>query len=393
MTLNFAKHAFLSSSILLGLTYSSLAIDADKFSERLKTAFSSSGASIEFSAIKVDGDNVLLEGTKMISAAQTFPVGTLQLNGVVELDDGTIRIEKAIVDDINHEEDDIKFTMSGIEIDGLRLPAEGSDAEAYPYMLYERAISGAATFTHKGVDVFKMARSEVTIDTDDDLQFMKFDGSVEGIVVDLSTVESSQAQQAIGDMGYQTLRGDVQMKGDWDAKTGRFNMPEYALTLKDVGRINMTLDISGYTHELLKQLQDSQQQAASQPDPKAQQAASMASLSLLQKLTLNGLSIRFDDASLTEKVLKFAGSKQGMSAEQTAQTAKALLPFALGRLGIPELQQQISTAASAYLDDPQNIEIKATPTAPVPFGQIMGAAMSDPRTIPAIIGVEVIANQ
>lgn len=393
MTLNFAKHAFLSSSILLGLTYSSLALDADKFGERLKAAFSDGGVSIEFSAIKVDGDNVLLEGTKMTSAAQTFPIGTLQLNGVVELDDGSIRVEKTIIDDINHEEKDIKFTIAGIEIDGLLLPAEDDDAQSYAYMMYDRAISGPATFTHKGVDVFKMASSEVSIDAADDLQFMKFDGSANGIVVDLSAVNNSQAKQAITDMGYQTLRGDVQIKGDWDAKTGRFNMPEYALTLKDAGRINIALDISGYTYDVIKKLQEIQVQAANQSDPKAQQASGMASLGLLQQLTLNSLSIRFDDASLTEKALTFAGSKQGMSAEQTAQTAKALLPFALGRLGIPELQQQISAAASVYLDNPQNFEIRATPAAPVPFGQIMGAGLADPRSIPAIIGVEVIANQ
>lgn len=391
MTLNFAKHAFLSSTILLGLTYSSIALDADTFGERLKSAFEQGGAGIEFSSIKVDGDNVLLEGTKMMSAAETIPIGTLQLNGVVELDDGSIRIDKTIVEDINYEEDGGKFVMSGIEIDGLRLPSEG--AEAYSYMLYDRAITGPATFTQNGVDVFKMAGSVVDIDIQDDLQFMKFVGSIEGIVIDPAGLPNPRAQQTIADMGYQTLRGDVQMKGDWDAKTGRFNLPEFAITLKDAGRINIALDISGYTPELIKQLQDIQKQRGSDTDPKAQQAAGMASLGLAQQLMLNGLSIRFDDASLTEKALAFAGSKQGMSAEQTAQTAKALLPFALGRLGIPELQQQISAAAAAFLDNPQNIEIKASPPAPVPFGQIMGAGMADPRTIPAIIGVEVIANQ
>ncbi|MEW7007620.1 MULTISPECIES: hypothetical protein [unclassified Lentilitoribacter] len=391
MTLNLAKHAFLSSSVLLSLTYSSFALDADKFSENLKAVFATSGAGIEYSSIKADGDNILLENVKMTSAAETFPIGSLQFNGVTELDDGSIRVEKTVVDDINHQEKDIKFTLVDFEIEGLRLPA--ADAEASPYLIYERATTGQATFTHKGVDVFKMASSDAHVDMTDDLQAMKFDGSANGIVIDLSAVEDPKAKQAIADMGYETLRGDIQIKGDWDAKTGRFNMPEYALTLNDAGRINIALDISGYTLEFIKQLQDVQKEMADQSDPKAQQAAGMASLALLQQLTLNALSIRFDDASITEKALKYAGSKQGMSQEQMAEAAKALLPFGLARLGMPELQQQITAAASAFLDNPQNIEIKATPPAPVPFGQIMGAAMADPRTIPATIGVEVVANQ
>lgn len=393
MTLKLAKHAFLSSTILLGLTYSSLALDADKFSEQLKAAFSNGGADIEYSAIKVDGDDIVLEDAKITSAAQIVPIGTLQLNDVMENEDGSIRIGKTIVGDINRQEKDFKFTMSGIEIDGLRLPAVNTDTEAYPYVLYERALTGPAVFTKNGIDVFKITSSEATIDVADDLQFMKFDGSVDGMVIDLSAVNDPKAQQAISDMGYQTLRGDIQMKGDWDAKTGRMNMPEFALTINDAGRINMAFDFGGYTHELIKQLQDIQQQMADQTDEQAQQAAGMASLGLLQQLTLNSMSIRFDDASLTEKVLKFVGSMQGMSAEQTAQTAKALLPLALGRFGMPELQQQITAAVSTYLDNPQNIEIKANPPAPVPFGQIMGAGMADPRSIPAFIGVEVLANQ
>lgn len=393
MTLKLAKNAFLSSSTSLCLTYGAFALDADKFGEQLKATFLSSGASIEYGAIQVDGDQVVLQDTKMTSSGQSFPTGTLRFNGVDERDDGTIRIETTIIEDITHKGEDFSFTLGGIEIGGLLLPTNENEASSYPYMLYERAVIGPVTFTRQGVDIFKMSGSEVRTDIADDLKFMQFDGSASGIVIDLSTLKDPRARHAITSMGYQTLRGDVQIKGDWDAKTGRVNIPQYALTLQDAGRLNIALDIGGYTLELIRQLQDIQQQMDQQSDPKAQQAAGMASLGLMQQLTLNAASIRFDDASLTEKALKFAGSKQGMSAQQTAQTAKALLPFLLGRLGMPELQQQISAAASVYLDNPQNIEIKATPPAPVPFGQIAGAAMLDPRSISAMIGVEVTANQ
>ena len=393
MMLKLTKYAFLSCSIFLALTYSSFALDVDRFGERLKSAVSNNGVSIAFSAIEVDGDDVLIEGVKMTSVAQTYPIGGLHLKGVVELDDGTIRIEKTIVDDFTHQENDIKFTLKGIEIDGLRPPSESTDATTYPSVLYERAISGPAILTLDGVDIFKVANSELNIDIADDPQITKFEGAVAGIFIDLSPIKGPIAQQAIADMGYQSVRGDVQTRGDWDAKTGRVNLAEFALTLKDVGRINIALGISGYTHDLIKKLQDIEKQAANNSDPEAQQAAGLASLSLLQQLTFNVMSIRFDDASLTEKVLKLAGSKQGVSAKQTAQTAKALLPFALASLGIPDLQQQISAAVSIYLDNPQSIEIKATPPEPVSFGQIMAIAIADRRAIAAAIGVEIIANQ
>jgi hypothetical protein len=76
-----------------------------------------------------------------------------------------------------------------------------------------------------------------------------------------------------------------------------------------------------------------------------------------------------------------------------AQAVKGLLPFALARIGIPELQQQITDAVSIYLDNPQSLEIKAQPSEAVSFGQIMGSAMADPRSLHKLLGVTVTANQ
>jgi hypothetical protein len=217
---------------------------------------------------------------------------------------------------------------------------------------------------------------------------------VDGIAIDLALVKERRARQTLESMGYSILTGDMSMAGVWEVDTGRINMPEMALTINDVGRLNTSLDISGYTMEFLQELQTLQgDMVGKENDPNAQQAMGLATMGLMQQLTFNSLAFRFDDASLTGKLLEFAGKQQGISGKQMAQAAKGLLPFALGRLGIPALQQQITTAASAYLDDPQNIEIKAAPEAPVPFGQIVGSAMGDPRSLAELLNVQVTSNQ
>ena len=69
-------------------------------------------------------------------------------------------------------------------------------------------------------------------------------------------------------------------------------------------------------------------------------------------------------------------------------------------LNAPELAAEISTAVSAYLDNPQSIEIAAAPPAPVPFAMIAATASADPEDIGKltnavwkILGVKVTANQ
>lgn len=143
----------------------------------------------------------------------------------------------------------------------------------------------------------------------------------------------------------------------------------------------------------MKALQEANKAAQANPNKEeANQAMGLAMLGLMQQLTFNSASIRFDDASITKKALDYAGSQQGVTGEQLAQSLKAMVPIMMAQLNIPELQNQVSAAVNAYLDAPKSLTISAEPEKPVPFPMIMGAAMGAPNTIPSVLGVKVTAN-
>ena len=155
----------------------------------------------------------------------------------------------------------------------------------------------------------------------------------------------------------------------------------------------MSLEISGYTLEFIKGLQEAQAASAANPDRKAaQQAMGFAMMGMLQQLSFNSASIQFQDDSLTGKALDYAGKQQGVSGEQMGQSLKFMLPMMLGQLGIPALQQQISAAASAFLENPQTFTITARPANPVEVPMIMGAGMGDPKSLVDLLNVQVTAN-
>ena len=68
------------------------------------------------------------------------------------------------------------------------------------------------------------------------------------------------------------------------------------------------------------------------------------------------------------------------------------MPMFLMRLQNPDFATKTANAAGAYLDDPRSLTVTVAPANPVPFAQIMGAAMSAPNTIPDVLGVAVTAN-
>ncbi|MGN6470223.1 MAG: hypothetical protein ACTHLC_11625, partial [Rhizobiaceae bacterium] len=103
--------------------------------------------------------------------------------------------------------------------------------------------------------------------------------------------------------------------------------------------------------------------------------------------------IRFDDDSLTGKIMEYIAQQEGMQKSDVANQAKAMLPFALAKLHNPELTAQVTNAVSKFLDDPKNLAIVASPPNPVPFAMIAAGAMSAPQQLPETLGVKVIANQ
>lgn len=395
MSFIFAKRAALATTVLFSFAGQSFALDADAFSKRLTEVFAEQGGGkIEFGALNIDGNNIVATDAKLVSPDDEFNIGDITFFGVSESGTDGYNVERATISDIHADEDGVSVSVAGIEIKDMNIPASDAPEGVASMLFYKSFGTGPLTINQKGVDVFRYSGAIANLNSNETMTAMDFTASVDGMFIDVSAIDDAKAQQVISSLGYDKLTGDVKMKGDWDVSTGQMNIPEYAITLNDVGRLNIAFSFNGYTTELLKQMQEIQKEmVGKENDPRAQQMTGMAMLGLMQQLNLVSASIRFDDASLTRRVLDFVGSQQGVSGEQMAQAAKGMLPLFLGRLGMPELQQQIAAAASQYLDDPKSLEISAQPPAPVPFGQIAGAGMGDPRQIPALIGVQITANQ
>ncbi|MNT53797.1 hypothetical protein D3C72_1909040 [compost metagenome] len=156
----------------------------------------------------------------------------------------------------------------------------------------------------------------------------------------------------------------------------------------------MSFGFSGYTLDFIKSMQETVKAQAANPNKEqADQAASLAMLGLMQQLSFINAEISFEDASITKRAIDYAASQQGMTSDQLAQTIKGMAPIMMASLNVPELQNMVSAAINAYIDNPKNLSITAEPEKPVPFPMIMGAAMGAPNTLPKMLGVTVTANE
>ncbi|MDV4156440.1 MULTISPECIES: hypothetical protein [Rhizobium] len=387
-------HLMMASTAFLTLASPALALDGTDMMKKLNAATSAGGTVITFEKAEADGDTVTATGVQVGSSSlpgDTLKIGDLTFEGVEEIEGGGYHAKTVSFPDIDISHEEGRFSANEIQITGLTIPANATGDTLNAILLYETVSTGPIALNIKGKDVFAIESIESNLERQDG--GFSYDANVAGLKADLSQVEDANAKEAIEKLGLTTLDGAVTMKGIWEIESGKVAVDEYAFDFKNVGRLNFAVDFSGYTLGFIKSLQEAVKTAEANPNKEeANQAVGLAMLGLMQQLTINSASIRFDDASITKKALDYAGSQQGVTGDQLAQSLKGLVPMMMAQLNMPELQNQVAAAVTTYLDGPKSLTISAVPEKPVPVPMIIGAAMGAPNTIPSVLGVKVTAN-
>lgn len=384
----------LAASALLLATLPQLAHaqSADEVAERLKALLDHQGIQVSWTGIASRGDGLVLQGVSAVveGLEGATPIGDFTLSGISQ-DGDMILVDRVTMPNYAHAQEAMRLSINGIEMTGLRLPKVSAADALSTVMLYDSTSIGEISFTVAGQEIVAIRQLNAEMEADDDGTYT-FTGAVEAFFVDLAMVEDAQSKAVINALGYQTIKGYVEMAGTWNPQDGRLILDQYDTSISDAGTIGMTLDISGYTPQFIQALRDIQTRMAA-TGGQDQSAQGMAMLGLMQQINLHGATIRFDDDNLTDKVLSFVAAQQGAQPSDIKNQAKAVLPFALAQAGNPELTAAVSAAVNRFLDNPESLEISVQPASPMPFALVAASAMTAPQSLPQQLGFGITANE
>ncbi len=386
--------ALAAGGALMMMAGPAFSLDGADLVAKLNAAMGMPGAPLAAQTIDVRGSTVTLRGAtyKPVETDPAITLGDITLEGVEE-DNGGYFIETVAFPDVTATEDKTTVTISDISMSGVTVPATTTGDSLDSVLLYEEASTGPMKVTVDGKTVFSVASSSSATDVAEDQSAVGFAIEVDGIEADLSTVEDANTREALQSLGMTKLSGTMSLSGSWQAEEGVVDLEEYVFDFANVGKLSMALSFSGYTMDFVRAAQQASQAMEANAGKEAQDAASLAMLGLMQRLTFNSAEISFQDAGITSRALDYAGKEQGVSGENMAQMLKAMTPMMLAQYNVPKLQNMVTEAVNTYLDNPGNLTISAEPENPVPFPMIMGAAMGAPNTLPDVLGVTVEANR
>jgi len=395
MTFYRTTRLMLPGVAFLSLAGSAFALDGNDLLAKINAAYSQQGGALAAESVDIEDATVTLKGAsfKPNGDGEALKIGDITLSGVEKQDDGGYYIEEAAFPNINTTNDGVTMTAEDMTVGDVWVPADPKAEGVDGMLIYQTAHVGAVKAVKDGAEVFSVSDTDINMTLRDDQSGFDFDAALKGVKADLSKAEDDKSKDAIEKLALQHVTADVTMKGAWDLAPGTINIPEFAIDVNNVGKLKLGLNISGYTLQFQKSMQDAiKASAASLDKSEGQQALGLSMLGLLQQLSFSGAEIRFEDASITKRALDYAGAQQGMSGKQLADSLKAMAPIMLSQVNIPALQNAVSAAVSTYLDDPKSLTVSAKPEKPVPLPMIVGAAMGDATTLPQVIGLKVSAN-
>ncbi|MGH6855706.1 MAG: hypothetical protein ACREDN_09840, partial [Aestuariivirga sp.] len=174
----------------------------------------------------------------------------------------------------------------------------------------------------------------------------------------LSKVVIPEAAMALADptgslkqLGYSGLTFDIEGDGKMDIAGGKMGMAfNVAYVGKDMGSLKFSGGAGDIPLAIFGELQKAQA-AGKEPD-------FTALMPELQNVSFSGFTFRFEDNSITKKVLPIAAAMQGMNEAAMVANAGAMLQIGLMQLNNQAFTEQVVGAVNSFLKDPRSITVE-----------------------------------
>ena len=176
-----------------------------------------------------------------------------------------------------------------------------------------------------------------------------------------------------------TGEGELSIAGDNFGMTGTFGV-----TSKDMAGFTFSYGASDIPVAVMAELQ-SAQKSGRPPD------FNML-MPQLMTVSLSGFKIRFEDASITKKVLPLIAKMQGMDEAAMVANAGAMTRLSLMQFKNQAFTEQVVDAVNTFLKDPKSLTLSLAPAAPIKVQQVMTLDPSNPGAVIDLFGASVTAN-
>jgi len=353
-----------------------------------------------YDSLKVDGGNVsitnlsLTKGAKDGNPALSAKTAQVDFTGITDKGDGLWQIGKATFTgttvELLSKDANVTATVPGATAEGWYIRAIPATPTAKDELLStltfaSKMSSGPVSVTSQGQTV-TIDGIDSTWNGDPVTGTGKFTLKVTNVAVPEATLALFDTGNMWKQLGYSGLNFDISTDGDLtpsgDNLAYSFNL---SLGARNVATLSVNaavdnLPVSAYAQMLKDQMSG-----------KGIDFAAMAPQ--LQGVEIKGGSVRFEDASITKKMLPLVAKMQGMDEQVLLASIPPTIQLTLVQLQNEALTKQAVDAVTRFLTDPKSLAINVKPAAPMKVSDFSTLDPAKPGDAVTKLGVTVTANE
>ena len=353
-----------------------------------------------YDSLKVDGGNVTITNLTLNRAAKgsdpalSAKTAEVAFTGITEQGNSLWQVGKATFTNTTIEmigkDANLSATIPGASAEGWyvrAVPATPSPKEELLSTLTfaNKMSSGPITITTSGQTV-KIDSIDSSWSGDPNTGIGKFALKVSNVAVPEATLALFDTGNMWKQLGYSGLNFDIGTDGDL-AQSGDNLAYSFSLSLgaRDVGALSLNaqvdnLPVAAYAQMLKDQM--------------AGKGIDFAAMSpQLQGVEIKGGSLRFDDASITRKMLPLVAKMQGMDEQMLLASIPPTVQLTFVQFQNAELTKQAVDAVTKFLADPKSLMLSIKPPAPLKVSDFSAFEPAKPGEAITRMGVTVSANQ
>jgi len=325
--------------------------------------------------------------------AMNLVIDEVDLKGVTDEGDNVYQIASIAVDnmafDVTGPQGKFAVSMPSGSAEGVYVKDAGSnptpeDALRAAMTVAKKVSTGKVTIDAMGQTVTSDGY-ESTWDGDPKTGAGTFSTKVSNIVIPEGVISMMDQQGILKQLGYSGLTFDLTGDGKMDVNSGKLGLDyNFGLIGKDMGNLRFGFGVADVPIAAYAELQKSQQTGAP-PD-------FTAMMPELQSVLVNGLTFRFEDSSITKKLLPLIAAMQGTTADALVANAGAMVQLGTMSLNNPAFSTQVVTAVNNFLKDPKSITVSLKPAAPLKVQELMTLNPNNPGEAITKLGVTVTSN-
>ena len=212
-----------------------------------------------------------------------------------------------------------------------------------------------------------------------------FTAKLGNVVIPESTMSLADPTGTLKQLGYSGFAFDAMGDGDLKIADGKLGLDlNFTYAAKDMATFKVSIGAADVPVKAYAELQKAQA-AGSPPD-------FMALLPELQNVSFSGFTFRFEDNSITKKVMPLIAAMQGMDEAAMVANAGAMVQMGMMQLNNQAFTDQVVGAINGFLKDPRSLTITLKPATPVKVIDLMTLNPANPGEAIEKLGVSVTAN-